>query len=71
MPNIAPNEEEPGLGLANEESNTSVAGPPGREAFSPGPGINNLHPVGTEAGNLAPGNGLAIDVKASNLTARP
>jgi hypothetical protein len=35
--------------------------------FSPGAGINEIHPVGTEAGDLAPGVGLAIEVKASNL----
>lgn len=38
--------------------------------FSPGPGINEFQPV-TDAGNNAPGFGLAIEVKASNLTLRP
>ena len=29
--------------------------------FSPGPGINEVHPVGVEAGDVAPGLGTALD----------
>jgi hypothetical protein len=43
----------------------------GKPPFSPGAGINEAHPVGTEAGDLAPGAGVPIDVKTSNLTTRP
>ena len=50
-----------------------------RPPFSPGPGINEVHPVGVEAGDVAPGLGTAFDkpsersipasVSAPNLTA--
>ena len=32
-----------------------------RPPFSPGAGINETHPVGVEAGDLAPGVGVAVD----------
>lgn len=50
----------PGTGIPNEESNTSAFGPPGREAFSRGPGINNFHTV-VEAGAVAPGLGVPAE----------
>ena len=50
-----------------------------RPPFSPGPGVNEVHPVGVEAGDVAPGLGTASDnpskgggpasVSAPNLTA--
>ena len=50
-----------------------------RPPFSPGPGINEVHPVGVEAGSVAPGVGTAFDkpsergtpasVSAPNVTA--
>ena len=52
--------ESPGLGIPNEESDTSIAGPPGREAFSPGAGINNFHTT-VEASDLAPGLGVPAE----------
>ena len=32
-----------------------------RPPFSPGAGINEVHPVGVEAGNVAPGVGVAVE----------
>jgi hypothetical protein len=49
--------EAPGIGLPNEESNTSADGPPGRSPFSPGAGIDNFHAV-VEANDFAPGLGV-------------
>lgn len=49
-----------------------------RPPFSPGPGVGEIHPVGVEAGDVAPGVGTASDnpskkstasVAAPNLTA--
>jgi hypothetical protein len=58
--------EAPGIGLPNEKSNTSVDGPPGREPFSPGAGIDNFHTV-IEASDVAPGTG----VPAENFKSTP
>jgi len=50
-----------GIGIPNEESKTSVNGPPGREAFSPGAGIDNFHPAGVIASDEAPGVGVPAE----------
>jgi hypothetical protein len=42
-----------------------------RPSFSPGAGINEVHPVGVEAQELAPGLGVTTEIKASNLVLRP
>jgi hypothetical protein len=39
-----------------------------RPPFSPGPGINEVHPVGVEAGDVAPGLGTAANNPAKNST---
>jgi hypothetical protein len=39
-----------------------------RPPFSPGPGINEIHPVGVEAGNVAPGVGVAVDKPSEKST---
>jgi hypothetical protein len=35
-----------------------------KQPSSPGPGINEVHPVGVEAGDVAPGIGTAANVPA-------
>jgi hypothetical protein len=42
-----------------------------RPPKSPGAGINEVHPVGVEAQDLAPGIGVATEVRASNIVTRP
>jgi hypothetical protein len=39
-----------------------------RPPFSPGPGINEAHPVGVEAGSTAPGLGTAADGSVERST---
>lgn len=42
-----------------------------RPPQSPGAGVNEVHPVGTEAQTLAPGVGVPTEVRASNIVTRP
>jgi len=35
-----------------------------KDPYSPGPGVNNAHPVGVEAGDVAPGLGVASESPA-------
>jgi hypothetical protein len=39
-----------------------------RPPFSPGPGVKNTHPVGVEAGDVAPGLGTAADSPSEGRT---
>ena len=39
-----------------------------RPPFSPGPGVRNTHPVGVEAGDVAPGVGTAVDSPSEGRT---
>ena len=39
-----------------------------RPPFSPGPGIDEIHPVGVEAGDFAPGVGVAVEKPSEKST---
>ena len=39
-----------------------------RPPFSPGAGIDNVHPVGVEAGDIAPGGGVAVERPSEKST---